>query len=242
MYPQPQRHKTSTGARKTRAQNTAIKNCLITGFDGFGNSTFNPTQTVAGMLPNEAKLRGGVLKLDSLVLPTCCKGAWAKLSRRLAQEQPDLLLLCGLAQKRTVLSIERFALNVRDYRIEDNAGHKWDGQPIEKNGPPAFQSELPLKKLEAHLWKKGYPCEVSNHAGTFVCNDIYYRSLTYQLDHPEMRVLFLHVPLPGKFGKSILENFANQDRRLARSREVQMQYMMNGVIEAAQFLASLKDV
>ncbi|MFX4485951.1 hypothetical protein ABTA87_20610, partial [Acinetobacter baumannii] len=93
--------------------------------------------------------------------------------------------------------------NVRDYAIKDNSGHRYDGESIE-DGPLALKTEAPIYDFRKKLQSGGFPAVISNHAGTFVCNDIYYRSLFYQLKHggPDL-IVFLHVPRLAKFRKTV---------------------------------------
>lgn len=181
---------------------------LITGFDAFEKFKANPSQLLVESLPEKITGRGsGVsLEIETLVIPTCCNSAWSRLQRRLnsAQEPYSMLIMTGLANKRTNLSLERFALNIRDYRIKDNGGHVYDDVPIDKRGPDALRTDSPLIELKAALARKGFPSDISNHAGTFLCNEVYYRALRYQQQHKGLNdVLFIHIPQPGAYLKTI---------------------------------------
>ena len=73
------------------------------------------------------------------------------------------------------------------------------GQPIDRaivpGGPPAYFATLPIKAAVLALREAGLPAIVSNTAGTFVCNHVFYglmhRATTA---HPRLRGGFLHVP------------------------------------------------
>ena len=113
--------------------------------------------------------------------------------------------MTGLAENLNYISLEHIALNVRDYRTKDAGGHKYDGTEI-VTGPLAIATDIQLFNLRQRLQQKGFPTAISHHAGTFLCNDIYYRALLFQLKNrtPDV-VLFVHVPLLTRFRGAILK-------------------------------------
>ena len=90
---------------------------------------------------------------------------------------------------------ERVAINCMDARIADNTGFQPDEQPVIAGAPAAYFSTLPVKALTAAIREAGIPSEVSNSAGTFVCNALYYRVLHFAAqEQPRLGACFLHVP------------------------------------------------
>ena len=71
------------------------------------------------------------------------------------------------------ISIERGAINVDDARIADNTGARPVDRPIVARGPAAYFSTLPVKRLCRDLQHAGVPAEVSQTAGTYVCNHVF---------------------------------------------------------------------
>ena len=59
------------------------------------------------------------------------------------------------------------AINVDDARIPDNAGHQPVDTPIVPNGPVAYWTKLPIKRIVSALQQAGIPASVSNSAGTY---------------------------------------------------------------------------
>lgn len=210
--------------------------CLITGFDGFGGRPNNPSQEIVERLPELLKVSGASVSLETMVLETC-EQTWSTLKARL--KGSSVLIMTGVAAKRNVVSIERFALNIRDYRIKDNHGHQFQGTPIESKGPEALVTTVDLLRLEKYLEKKGFPCEISNHAGTFICNDIYYRALHYrQMNGGPARVLFVHLPMPGRYTRTLLNSKKASLQKKGQSldtREKQLQFMGKAVMSIAEF-------
>src|SRR5262249_18445414 len=72
------------------------------------------------------------------------------------------------------LCLERVAINVQDARIRDNDGNQPIDEPVIEEGPAAYFGTLPIKACVAALRQAGLPAAVSNSAGTFVCNHIFY--------------------------------------------------------------------
>jgi pyroglutamyl-peptidase len=94
-----------------------------------------------------------------------------------------------------VICLERFALNVDDEELPDNSGRVLNGTPIVRGGPAAYESTLPLNRLLKVLRAKGIRANISNHAGTYVCNHAFYvaRHESERL-RPGMPCGFIHVP------------------------------------------------
>ena len=164
---------------------------LVTGFEPFAGDAVNPAGEAALGLPS----RLGELAIHTRVLPTVFGRAIAALEDALVTVRPDLVLCVGLAGGRAELSLERVAINVDDARIPDNDGQQPIDRPIVAGGPAAYFTGLPVKAAVAALREAGLPAIVSNTAGTFVCNHVFYALMhlvaTRQLP---LRGGFLHVP------------------------------------------------
>src|SRR5438034_9353017 len=164
---------------------------LVTGFAPFDGDDSNPAQEALRLLPP----RLGDLELTVRVLPTAFGQALDALADALATTAPDIVLGVGLAGGGAALSLERVAINIDDARIADNAGQQPIDRPVVAGGPAAYFTNLPIKAAVAALRDAGLPAIVSNTAGTFVCNHVFYGLMhlaaTRRLD---LRGGFLHVP------------------------------------------------
>ena len=164
---------------------------LVTGFEPFGDDSINPALEALRCLP----ARFGRLEIATWILPTAFGLSLDALDDALAATHPDLVLCVGLAGGRAALSLERVAINLDDARIPDNAGRQPIDCAIAADGPAAYFATLPIKAAVAALRQAGLPAIVSNTAGTFVCNHVFYglmhRAATIQ---PAPRGGFLHVP------------------------------------------------
>jgi len=69
-------------------------------------------------------------------------------------------------------------------------------RPLVENGPVAYQTDLPLGPWSIMVRRAGIPCQVSYHAGTYLCNAMMY--LAHHLGHEmqlKTRSAFIHLPL-----------------------------------------------
>ena len=167
---------------------------LLTGFDAFGGEAINPSWLVAQALHGEI-LQGHLVVAAQL--PTEFAASCKRLSALLREHQPALVLCLGLAGGRACLSLERIAINIQDARIADNAGAQPIDLPVIKSGPAAYFSTLPIKAILQALTAAKIPAEVSQTAGTFVCNHVFYalmHVLKKQRGPVKARGGFLHVP------------------------------------------------
>jgi pyroglutamyl-peptidase len=167
------------------------KKILLTGFEPFGGETINPAWEIARALQGERIADAEVM---AHCLPCVFGTALQSLQAALQQHEPVLVLALGQAAGRNCLSLERVAINVDDARIPDNAGHQPIDEPVLAQGPAAYFTSLPIKSMVAGLRAAGHPAEISQSAGTFVCNHVFY-GLQHQLRGQSARSGFLHVPL-----------------------------------------------
>jgi pyroglutamyl-peptidase len=164
---------------------------LVTGFEPFGVEPCNPAGEAVRLLPP----RLGALELATRVLPTAFGRSLDALEDAVLSTEPDIVLCVGLAGGRDALSLERVAINIDDARIPDNAGQQPIDRPVVAGGPPAYFATLPIKAAAAALRTAGLPAIVSNSAGTFVCNHVFYGLMHLAATRrPGLRGGFLHVP------------------------------------------------
>jgi pyroglutamyl-peptidase len=164
---------------------------LLTGFEPFGGDVLNPSGLVCRALHGQ---RVAHALVHAVELPCVFGRALQALDEALAQTSPVLVVALGLAAGRAEISVERVAINVDDARIPDNAGAQPVDVPVVEDGPAAWFSTLPVKAIVAALQEAGLPGAVSQTAGTFVCNHLFY-GLQHRLAGSAVRSGFVHVPL-----------------------------------------------
>src|SRR5580692_4148627 len=137
----------------------------------------------------------GDVAVTAIELPTSYANSAKVLMAAIDETRPDIVLCVGQAGGRTDLCLERVGINVQDARIRDNDGNQPIDVPVVANGPAAYFATLPIKACVAEMRKAGLPAVVSNTAGTFVCNHIFYALMDIAQSHPiPIRGGFLHIP------------------------------------------------
>jgi len=164
---------------------------LVTGFEPFGGDKTNPSWDVCRALPGE--IAG--LRVERLRVPCEFGRAIEVAAEAIERTRPSLVVCLGQAGGRAHIGVERVAINVDDARIPDNAGAQPVDELVAANGPPAYFASLPVKAMAAAIRAAGVPAEVSNSAGTFVCNHLMYGVLHHlAANGSRARAGFIHVP------------------------------------------------
>ena len=163
---------------------------IVTGFDPFGGETINPSIECVKALP---EIEG--VELIRLELPTVFKESAKRLNEVINDVKPDAVLSVGQAGGRPGITMERIAINVDDARIPDNISQQPIDETIQTEGEAAYFTTLPIKRIVKAIREAGISAEVSNSAGTFVCNHIMYQSLfaATKADKP-FKAGFMHIP------------------------------------------------
>ena len=167
---------------------------LLTGFDAFGGQAVNPSGLAVQALHGR-RIAGH--RVVAAQLPTAFDKATQQLQTLMMAHRPALVICVGQAGGREALSLERVAINLIDARIADNALAQPVDEPVVAGGPAAYFSTLPVKAMRVALQRQGLAAEVSQTAGTFVCNQVFYglmHFLATQRGWRRVRGGFIHVP------------------------------------------------
>jgi pyroglutamyl-peptidase len=164
---------------------------LLTAFEAFDGETINPSLEAA-----RAVLQAGVegAGISLVELPVDRRRAIEVVTPPVLGA-PDVVIMLGEAGGRFRVSPERIAINVDDFRIPDNAGNQPLGEPIVEGGPAAYFSKLPIKRIVERLNENNIPAAISNSAGTYLCNRVFYSvmNLIAERSLPSMAG-FIHLP------------------------------------------------
>lgn len=162
---------------------------LLTGFGPFGDHTRNASGEGASLL-NEELLEAEGFRLVSATLPVQLEEAVAQLEELLAEHRPSAVLAAGIhADPEGPYRVELLAKNELHYEIPDTAGQLVRDAEVEAGGPPQVVSTLPVAKLQLSLEAAGFATELSEDAGRYLCNAVF-----YWLARQEAPAGFLHVP------------------------------------------------
>ena len=164
---------------------------LLTGFTPFGSESINPSYKALKRIENNNES----VEIKIVEIPTVFNESIEKLEDIINSFKPDVVLCVGQAGGRYSISFERVAINIDDSRIKDNAGNQPIDKKIISSGANAYFTNLPIKAMVKTLRDHKVPAEVSNTAGTFVCNHLMY-GLMHLIDNSEkdMKGGFIHVP------------------------------------------------
>lgn len=170
---------------------------LLTGFEPFGGETTNPSWQA---VQRAAELWTRPESIAVVEVPVEFARASGVLLAAMREHEPDLVIAVGQAGGIRDLHIERVAINVQDARIPDNAGEQPIDVPVVPTAGAAYFSTLPIKAVTAAITARGIPASVSQSAGTFVCNHVFFELMHATAGTP-VRGGFVHVPFaPGQAG------------------------------------------
>jgi pyroglutamyl-peptidase len=163
---------------------------LLTGFEPFAGAASNSSWDA---IERVAKTWSGDAELVIELLPVTFAGASASIRELIARHSPDLVIGVGLADGRDAITPERVAINIEDASIPDNAGDQPVDRAIIAGGAAAYFSGLPVKAIATAIRAAGMPSQVSDSAGTYVCNSLMYSTLR-AVEGTDVMTGFIHVP------------------------------------------------
>lgn len=168
-----------------------MKKLLLTGFEPFLHYTVNPTMKIVeelnGKVIGEYEVIGKIMTVDF-------KTSGQQLINLIQEIEPDVHISLGLAGGRYKITPERIAINIKDGDV-DNEGNKPIDELIHETGEPGYLSTLPIRLMVNTLIEKGFPAEISNSAGTYLCNNVMYEGLHYaKTTNRQMMSGFIHIP------------------------------------------------
>ena len=164
---------------------------LITGFTPFGSEKENLSQMVVEAFDDTSC---GV-EVVKAILPVSFAKAGKMIVDFIEDVRPDVVICLGQAGGRNEPSIERIAVNLNDSHKADNDGDIPAERVIVSGGASAYFSSLPIKDIEKNIKASGLPATVSNTAGLFVCNHVFYSALHHvSVRGLATKVGFIHLP------------------------------------------------
>ncbi|MBB4916748.1 pyroglutamyl-peptidase I [Streptosporangium saharense] len=158
---------------------------LLTGFEPFDGSSVNPSWEAVKLVQGVRAVR----------LPCVFGEALDRLRAAVSEHDPSVVVCVGQAGGRPDVAVERVAVNLDDARIPDNAGRQPIDEPVIRGGPAAYFATLPVKACVAAARAASVPASVSQSAGAFVCNHLFYGLMhLIATERPMVRGGFVHLP------------------------------------------------
>jgi pyroglutamyl-peptidase len=184
---------------------------LLTGFEPFLGFQINPTEKIVSALSGQSI---GNNKIFGLLLPVDYSLSSKIILEKIKELNPDVVVSLGLAAGRNSITPERIAINCRD-GAADNNGVVLEDAPIIEDGPDGYFSSLPIRSMVHTLKEKGYPAEISNTAGTYLCNNVMYSVLhELSLAGKQIPAGFIHIPASHELvvaGKKTMPSWSDSD-------------------------------
>ncbi|QBE50071.1 pyroglutamyl-peptidase I [Leucobacter triazinivorans] len=176
---------------------------LVTGNGAFGESAertgwrydVNPSSEIARRLDGEV-IAGHRVRGVALEWGRHPAEAIDPILAECAAAPPAIAVALGVFSGRAAVSVERIAINVRDFQFAED-GFRPAGAPVFDEGPAAYLATLPIKAITQALRSAGIPARVSNSASTHGCNSVMYTLLHRAAERGiPMRAGFVHLPDP----------------------------------------------
>ncbi|MBN2383314.1 putative Ig domain-containing protein [bacterium] len=163
---------------------------LMSGFGPFGNYETNPS--IEALWPLNQTLYEG-LDIRVIELPVLWDVSWSLLEAAIYLLKPTVLIGTGMAYA-DAMALETVAKN-KQFGT-DNNGVKRSNDPIYPDGPDTLPTGLPVNEMKTAMEQAGYPAVISNNAGTYLCNYIFYHIMYYTTYQTENEIVggFIHVP------------------------------------------------
>ena len=177
---------------------------LLTAFEPFGGAETNITQSILSLLPDSF----ADWAIEKVCLPVSFKRAPIALREAIATYSPDLVIMLGQCPIGENIRLERFALNMMDSHKADNDGYCPSEDTIYHDAPLAYRTAFHIKTIANHLQEEQLPVAISNSAGLYVCNRVYYEALYLQ-----QKAIFIHIPknFPTEQAAHIIAAISNLD-------------------------------
>ena len=176
---------------------------ILSGFEPFGGEKINPSwETIKKFSGEQIKN----YEIKTILLPVAYKRAREIVYNTILETKPDFFIGFGQAGGITRIQLERIALNLMDSKSPDADKYVAKGEKIFSDGPLAYEATIPLEKIYEKIKREEIPVKISNHAGAYVCNLVFYTA-RYCVDKNSLKtkVGFIHLPY-------LFQQILNKDR------------------------------
>ena len=153
-----------------------MKKILISAFTPFNNKENNYSQEVLGYIESQK------YHIDKVIVDVIYDKCFESLLKN-NLDNYDFIIALGEARMRNVLTVERRAKNISSCSLPDNSGVLKTDEVIDAALPDVLVSGIDLVALTEYT-------DISDDAGKFVCNNMYFHLLKYN----PLKTLFIHIP------------------------------------------------
>ena len=164
---------------------------LLTGFEPFGGSDVNPSILACRMLEGK-KFNGFKVVVEEI--PLRFHEMRGIIEEYIEKHRPSAVICTGQSS-RAFIALERIAINVGDAHNPYNCGYKPVDERLNEDGPDGIFSKLPLRSLLEALKEAKIPAEISNSAGAYGCNQVFYHLMNcLAREEIDIPAGFIHIP------------------------------------------------
>ncbi len=164
---------------------------LLTGFGPFPGVPFNPSAALVKALLRRRRPALAEIIRTTHVFTTTYAAVDRDLPKLFAQD-PDIVLMFGLAGRTHGLSIETRARNAVSILFPDASGYRAHRRVITPGAPAARRGAAPFARLLGAVRGSAVPARLSRDAGRYLCNYAYWRALERAHDGRPL-VQFVHI-------------------------------------------------
>ena len=163
---------------------------LVTAFEPFGGETVNASWEAARSIDG---FRCSEAAAVAVRLPCVYDACVAEFVEAFELLRPEAVLMTGQAAPRAIVSVERFARLRAGSAAPDNRGVGF--RAASGRGRAALRATASAAEVARAIRAAGLAARVSNDAGGYVCNHLYYGALTHLRERaPATPAVFVHLP------------------------------------------------
>ncbi|QOR34073.1 pyroglutamyl-peptidase I [Clostridium sp. 'deep sea'] len=163
---------------------------LLTGYEPFGGESINPSWEAVKQFKGRI-VNGAEIAVEEMPV------VWNEIDeaylKAINKHQPDVMICVGQAGGRNAIAIERVAVNRANGK--DNKDVEKNEAVVKEDGADAYLSTLPISEMSKAVCEAGIPCYISNTAGLYLCNYIFYSVRHYaEKNNVDLKSVFIHIP------------------------------------------------
>jgi len=166
---------------------------LVTGFGPFPGFPHNVSADVAKAVVNAAAIAIPDVRFEAAILPVDWERAPALLTQLYERFHPVVSVHFGVAAGIPGFRLERCAANFCR-PLEDEIGCLPASSTLSDTGPQERQATLPLDVIAARLSALGLPVSLSDDAGGYLCNALFFHALDSERHSTPHEAAFVHIP------------------------------------------------
>jgi pyroglutamyl-peptidase len=167
---------------------------LLTGFGSFPGVPHNASADLVAELAKGCRLRLPDIRFRAEVLPVDWHEAPRQLQTLLRLHEPRCIIHFGVSSRASGFVVERYAYNAVG-SAPDSRGQLANDARLVPGDRPRRAATLPTHSMVRRLQEAGYPAELSDDPGRYLCNAVLFHSLRHAARvSPRIRSGFVHIP------------------------------------------------